>query len=107
MIKPAVERTAPTSSNGIVRVGGREVVVHDPNEVEAVSADVMTEARELNGICALSFATVVSTSNGSGASSVEAVVCARLRLSLAAAMRLHNVLERMLKKSMPAKRDIH
>jgi hypothetical protein len=60
----------------------QEVVIHDPNTVDAVSADLITEGREFRGICALSFATVVITPKADGPSAVEGIVCARLRLSL-------------------------
>ena len=72
----------------LIRVGGQEVVVHDPNTVDAVSADLITEGREFRGICALSFATVMTTPRVSSSSTVEAIVCARLRLSLAGALDL-------------------
>jgi hypothetical protein len=68
---------------GLIRVGGQEVVIHDPNTVDAVSADLITEGREFRGICALSFATVVTTPRANGPSTVEGIICARLRLSLA------------------------
>ena len=92
---------------GLIRVGGQEVVIHDPNTVDAVSADLITEGREFRGICALSFATVVITPKADGPSTVEGIVCARLRLSLAGAMDLRNMLDKILKKSMPAKRETH
>jgi hypothetical protein len=85
----------------------QEVVIHDPNTVDAVSADLITEGREFRGICALSFATVVITPKADGPSTVEGIVCARLRLSLAGAMDLRNMLDKILKKSMPAKRETH
>jgi hypothetical protein len=95
------------SSVGLIRVGGQEVVIHDPNTVDAVSADLITEGREFRGICALSFATVVSTPRANGPSTVEGIVCARLRLSLAGALDLRNTLDKILTKSMPAKRETH
>jgi hypothetical protein len=55
----------------------------------------------------LSFATVVITPKVDGPSTVEGVVCARLRLSLAGAMDLRNMLDKILKKSMAAKRETH
>ena len=55
----------------------------------------------------LSFATVVITPKADGPSTVEGIVCARLRLSLAGAMDLRNMLDKILKKSMPAKRETH
>jgi hypothetical protein len=99
-----IEAAIPTSSGGRVRVGGRDVVIHDPHEVEAVSADLITEVREFDGICALSFATVVSKPNGNGSGTVEGAVCARLRFSMAGALNLRNTLDNILKASMPAKR---
>jgi hypothetical protein len=68
-------------------------------------ADLITEGREFRGICALSFATVVTTPRANGPSTVEGIVCARLRLSLAGAMDLRNTLDKILTKSMPAKLD--
>jgi hypothetical protein len=47
------------------------------------------------------------TPKADGPSTVEGVVCARLRLSLAGAMDLRNMLDKILKKSMPAKRETH
>ena len=44
---------------------------------------------------------------GGRPSTVEGIVCARLRLSLAGAMDLRNMLDKILKKSMPAKRETH
>jgi hypothetical protein len=92
---------------GLIRVGGQEVVIHDPNTVDAVSADLITEGREFRGICALSFATVVTTPRANGPSTVEGIICARLRLSLAGALDLRNTLDKILTKSMPAKRETH
>jgi hypothetical protein len=109
--KPARERAKPNPPDGTILVGGRQVTILDPRGIEAVSADLITEAREFNGICALSFATVVETpnanGNGSGSGAFEGIVCARLRLSLVGALNLRNMLDKMLKKTMPAKRDTH
>ena len=79
-------------------------MIHDPREVEAVSADLIVEGREFDGICALSFATVVSTPNGNGSSTVEGTICARLRFSMMGALNLRNTLDNILKKTTPAKR---
>ena len=97
----------PAAFVELIRVGGQEVVIHDPNTVDAVSADLTTEGREFRGICARSFATVVIAAKADGPSTVEGIVCARLRLSLAGAMDLRNMLDKILKKSMPAKRETH
>jgi hypothetical protein len=107
MAKQTAKKAPAPSLEGIIRVGGREVIIHDPHTIDTVSADLITEGREFNGICALSFATVVSTPNGNGGSSAEAVVCARLRLSLTGAMNLRNTLDKILQKSTPAKRETH
>lgn len=111
MTKQTTESAKPNPPNGTIRVGGRQVTILDPRGIEAVSADLITEAREFNGICALSFATVVETpnanGNGNGNGAFEGIVCARLRLSLVGALNLRNTLDKMLKNTMPAKRDTH
>jgi hypothetical protein len=99
MAKQVAGKALAPSLVGLIRVGGQEVVIHDPNTVDAVSADLITEGRGFRGICALSFATVVITPKADGH--------ARLRLSLAGAMDLRNMLDKILKKSMPAKRETH
>jgi hypothetical protein len=111
LTKQTTESAKPNPPNGTIRVGGRQVTILDPRGIEVVSADLITEAREFNGICALSFATVVETpnanGNGNGSGAFEGIVCARLRLSLVGALNLRNMLDKMLKKTMPAKRDTH
>jgi hypothetical protein len=107
MPRQAAAKALAPSLAGLIRVGGQEVVVHDPNTVDAVSADLTTEGREFRGICALAFATVVTTPRASGPSTVEAIVCARLRLSLAGALDLRYTLDKILSKAMPAKRETH
>jgi hypothetical protein len=107
MAKQAVGKAPAPSLDGIIQAGGRNVVIRDPHAVEAVSADLITEGREFRGICALSFATAVTTPKPDGTSTVEGIICARLRLSLGGAMDLRNTLDRILEQSMPAKRETH
>ena len=66
MAKQVAGKGLAPSFVGLIRVGGQEVVIHDPNTVDAVSADLITEGREFRGICALSFATVVITPKADG-----------------------------------------
>ncbi len=92
---------------GSVKVGDTKLPVVDPHGVQVVTADLMIERRELHNICALSFATLVVTPNAEGPRTLEAVVCARLRLPLPVAIDLRNALDQMLKKAMPPKGETH
>jgi hypothetical protein len=38
--------------DGLIRVRGRELVIHDPHMRDAISADLINENREFGGVCA-------------------------------------------------------
>jgi hypothetical protein len=95
------------SSARSIPLGGRNVPVVDPYFVQPVSADLIVESREFNGTAAISFASLVVTPTGETGSIAEAVVCARLRLTLPTAIDLRNMLDEMLKASMPPKSETH
>jgi hypothetical protein len=92
---------------GSIKVGDTKMPVVDPHGVQVVTADLIIERRELHGVCALSFATLVVTPNAEGPRTLEAVVCARLRLPLPVAINLRNALDQMLKQAMPPKGETH
>lgn len=80
-----------------IRLGDIELVVADPHNVSPALADLIVEARKFNEVLALSFATVVTDGGGDP----EAVVCARLRISIAAAIDLRTALDNLLSSNVP------
>lgn len=80
-----------------IRLGDIELVVADPMQVQPSVVDLIVEARNFNDMIALSFATVIT--DGSGAP--EAVVCARLRLTVANAIDLRSTLDTLLSSNVP------
>lgn len=75
--------------------------VVDPMNVQPVSADLYTEARNYNGVVCLSFAAIVAD----GDAQAIASVVSRIRLTLPGAMDLRNALDRLLKETMPGKEN--
>jgi hypothetical protein len=88
-----------------ISAGAREIDVLDPLQVTAVSADLIVEAREASGIVALGFATLYTTGNSPGVPELR--VCSRLRMSLALATDLRNMLDSILKGAMAPKGEAH
>jgi hypothetical protein len=88
-------------------VGNSVVPIIDPHAVQAVAADLICEAREVNGVVALGFMTVLVTPNADGSSVVEGAVCARLRMTLATAIDLRSTLDTIIKGAMPPKSEVN
>ena len=108
-IKMADEATVRLGASpvGSIKIGDGQLPVVDPHAVQVVPVDLITEARQFNGICALSFATMVTTPNATGKTAIEAVICARLRITLTSALNLRNLLDQLLKEAMPPKSETH
>lgn len=84
---------------GTVKIGQQILEITNPCNVQPVSADILTEIRENNGIACLSFAAVVVD----GDAKAKAEIVARIRLSLGGVADLRNVLDGLLKNVMPGK----
>ena len=82
-----------------IQFGDKVLEVTDPQHIQPIMPDVITEARDFNGVVCISLGTIFL--DGGGDPRVE--TCARLRMSLASAGDLKNSLENILKKSMPGK----
>src|SRR5215204_2143440 len=85
----------PTLTRAL-KIGDVTIPIVEPEHVQAVCPDLITEAREFNGVVAIGLATVVVTPNEDGTTSVEAIMCSRLRMSVSTAMNLRDTLTRTL-----------
>jgi hypothetical protein len=102
MAKKAVP-AKPAPGGKAVQFGQVTIPLHEPVHVDVAVADLITEAREFSGTVALGFATLVVD----GSAPVEARTCARIRLTLAGAGDLRNILDNILKGTMPPKGETH
>jgi hypothetical protein len=88
------DKPKPSHTGQTVKFGNVTLPITDPRNIQAVSAEVIIEARTLSGVVAVGFATINVT--GDAPTNPEAVVCARLRLSTASAFDLRNALNNIL-----------
>lgn len=83
-----------------IKFGNDVLELLDPQNVQPVSADFITESRVYSGnLVCLSFASVV----WDGENKPEARISSRIRLTLIGAMDLRNALNDLLKEAMPGK----
>jgi hypothetical protein len=82
-----------------IQFGSSTLKITDPHNVQPVSADLPTECRVYNGIVCISFAYIITD----GSANPEAQIGARIRLSLAGAHDLRNMLDGLLQQEMPGK----
>ena len=82
-----------------VKFGQGVLEITNPRNIQPVSADLPTEIRNYNGIACLSFAAIISD----GDAKPRAEITARIRLSLAGAADLRNMLDGLLRAAMPGK----
>ena len=79
--------------NNVVKLGDTSLPLIDPAGIQAVGADVITEARVLsNEMVSIGFGTVMGTFDGPS----HVMVCSRLRMSRGTASALRNLLGRLL-----------
>ena len=82
-----------------IKLGQTILEITNPNNIQPVSADILTEVRENNGVACLSFAAIITD----GEAVARSEIVARIRLSLVAATALRSALDGLLKSSMPGK----
>jgi hypothetical protein len=88
------------SGTKTVKFGNAVLEITDPGNIQPVSADLPTECRVYNGIACLSFAHLITDGDNA---KPEARISARIRLTLAGAQDLRNMLDGLLQQEMPGK----
>lgn len=89
------------AKNRTIRLGDVTFEIIDPNFVEPAFADLITDGREANGIISLGFGFIMADGDGGRAPVIQ--VTSRMRITLTGALDLRNMLDRLLKGTVPAK----
>lgn len=97
------KKTDDLAATRTIKFGDQVLPVHDPNNIQTVTGDVVTEFRVFNdiGTVSLSLGTILVHPHADGAHDPEVVVCARLRLPVAMLLDIKRMMEDATKPQVP------
>jgi hypothetical protein len=95
------KKTDDSAPARAIRFGDQVLPVRDPNDVQTVAADVVTEWRVLNNYVAVSLGTVHVHPHADNTHEPEVVVCARLRVPIGLLLDLKTMIEAATKSPIP------